>query len=272
MATNSLALLPGRNPAGSTVAGDYSISPAIGSTSGQNPILPPPNIPSGAPATNPYAPGSVVPTSGIGTAPAFGANSGGYSPTNLAGPGAGTGAPPGSTGIGGTLAGVTPGGWNDFLHELDKTYGEGTGSLIGSLFQSGFGFNQSAVNNLLAALQPGIERGTESLAEQFSASGNRFGSGAQIGIADYLSQVQLNEGQIETQMYEQSVQDMISTLMGVAGGNEKRIASSPSTLDTILSGLNLGGAAAGGASAGISAANPNADTSILDTIASIGGL
>lgn len=260
--TNALSLMPLRNPAGTSVAGDYSITPALGSTSGTNPILPPTNLPSGAPQTNAYAPGSVVPP--------FGANSGGYTPTNLAGPGAGTGAPPGSTGIGGTLAGVTPGGWNDFLHELDKTYGEGTGSLIGSLFQSGFGFNQDAINNLFAALQPGIERGTESLAEQFSASGNRFGSGAQIGIADYLSQVQLNEGQLETQMYESSVQDMINTLMGVAGGNAKRIASTPSTLDQIGSIGSLIGSGAQGLSAGISGVSGGADTGILDIIGSLG--
>jgi hypothetical protein len=153
---------------------------------------------------------------------------------------------------------------------LQKTYGAGTAHAILDFLTTGAGFNQDAINNLFASLQPGIERGTENLETQFSATGNRFGSGAQIGTADYLSQVQLNEGQLETQMYEQSVNDYINTLMGVAGGNASRIANSPSTLDNILSGLQLGGSAAQAGSSAISAIDPNANTSILDTIGTLG--
>jgi hypothetical protein len=154
---------------------------------------------------------------------------------------------------------------------LQKTYGAGTAHAILDFLTSGAGFNQDAINNLFAALQPGIERGTESLMTQFSTSGNRFGSGAQIGLGDYLSQVNLNEGQLETQMYEQATSNYLSTLLGTGGANAQRIANSPSTMDQILAGLNLGGAAAGGVSAGISALDPNADTSILDAISSMGG-
>jgi len=150
---------------------------------------------------------------------------------------------------------------------LSKTYGDGPAHAILDFLTSGAGFNQSAINNLFAAMQPQIERGTENLETQFSATGNRFGSGAQIGTADFLSQVNLNEGQLETQMYEQSVNDYISTLLSTSGQGAQRIANSPSTLDQIMSGLQLGGSAGQAASAGISAANPSADTSILDTIA-----
>ena len=38
--------------------------------------------------------------------------------------------------------------------------------------------------------------------EQFSVMGNRFGSGAQIGLGDYLSQVGLAEGEIIAKMQQ----------------------------------------------------------------------
>ena len=101
---------------------------------------------------------------------------------------------------------------------------------------------------------------------QFSTTGNRFGSGAQIGLGDYLSQVNLNEGQLETQMYEQSINDYMSVLLGTAGANAGRIANTPSTLDNVLSGLNLGGSVAGAASA---AGVGGTAGSILDVIAGL---
>lgn len=267
---NWTSLLPGRNPTGSQGSGVSSV-PSTGSSSGQNPILPPPNLPPGAPAPNPYGGGAI---------PAFGANTGGYTPTSLV-PG-GTGLLPGSTSgtsgtpLGGSFGNLTgsvgsfgnlsQSSLKSLSKDLTRTYGAGVAQAIMDFLAGGAGFNQGAINNLFAALQPGIERGTESLAEQFSTSGNRFGSGAQIGIADYLSQVQLNEGQLETQMYEQSVNDYISTLLDVSGANSKRKASSPGFLDSLTSALPLIGGGAQGASSLISKFFPNADTSILDTI------
>lgn len=264
---STAALLPGRNPTGLPGSSTNTMLPAIGSTSGQNPVLPPPNIPPGAPASNPYAPGSSVPT--------FGANSGGYAPKSLV-PGS-TGLLPGTSGSGGTgtgsnpaniLSGMSPADIKRMHDELGNTFGNGVAAALMSFLQGGAGFNQSAINNLFAALQPGIERGTESLMEQFSTSGNRFGSGAQIGLADYLSQVQLNEGQIEAQMYEKSVTDSLNTLMGISKGTETTLANSPSFMDTLTSALPMIGGGAQGASSLISKFNPLADTSILDTIAS----
>ncbi|HEX4503171.1 MAG TPA: hypothetical protein VH187_18715 [Scandinavium sp.] len=137
------------------------------------------------------------------------------------------------------------------LAELSKTFGAGTGSSIMNFLMGGAGFNQQAVSNMLASLQPGVERGTESLMQQFSTSGNRFGSGAQIGLGDYLSQVNLNEGQIAAQLYEKSITDYIDVLMGAAGTSQKRIAAQPSTLENILSPIsNIAAPAAGAASAG----------------------
>lgn len=127
---------------------------------------------------------------------------------------------------------------------LKKSYGDGMAHQIMNFLTSGAGFNQQAINNMLAALQPGIERGTESLMEQFSTSGNRFGSGAQIGLADYLSQVQLNEGQLETQMYEKSITDYMNVLMGTAGQAATTKANSPGFFDTLGAALPLVGAGA----------------------------
>ncbi len=161
---------------------------------------------------------------------------------------------------------MSPHDLSELFSSLQKSYGEGPAHAILDFLTSGAGFNQAAINNLFAAMQPGIERGTESLENQFSATGNRFGSGAQIGTADYLSQVQLNEGQLETQVYESAIQNYLGVLMGTSGQAAQTKANSPSTLDSILSGLQLGGAAGQGVSAGISALNPNADTGFLDAI------
>jgi hypothetical protein len=264
---NWTSLLPGRNPSGTTLASDYSVLPATGSSSGANPIIPASGLPVGATASNPYDPSSVVPPSST-TLP-FGANTGGYTSTNLA--------------AGGGIAGTNPvtnqpinnssahSNSSRELGELQKMYGQGLGSALYQFLSGGAGFNQDAINNLFASLQPGIERGTESLMEQFSTSGNRFGSGAQIGLADYLSQVNLNEGQLETQMYEQSIQNYLSVLLPTSQQSASNKNNSPSELDNILSGIGLGGSAAQGISQAISAFNPTADTSILDTIGSLAG-
>jgi hypothetical protein len=250
------------NPTGTQVA-----VPGSTSSSGQNPLLPSTGTSSSAPgSTNPLTAGFTS-----STVPTFGAN--GPGATSL------TGAPAmpatnvaqaASSPIGG-MSSMSPQDISKLYSGLSKTYGDGPAHAILDFLTSGAGFNQSAINNLFAAMQPQIERGTENLETQFSATGNRFGSGAQIGTADFLSQVNLNEGQLETQMYEQSIQNYLSTLLSTSQTGAQRIANTPSTLDNVLSGLQLGGAAGQAASAGISAANPGADTGILDTIAGIAG-
>jgi hypothetical protein len=247
MAMNAMSLLPGRNPAGTEIAADYSILPATGSTSGANPFLTQPNLPSGAPLTNPYDPSSVVPTTPATPSPTaptapptapftFGANTGGYTSGSLL-----PGGPGGASGTG--FQNLNPQQLKSMQSELSKTFGSGTASAIMQFLQGGAGFNQQSVNNLLASLQPGYNRAQENLIEQFSTSGNRFGSGAQIGLADLQSQEQLNIGEIESQMYQQSIQDYIATLMGAGSTSAKRIASSPSAFDWIS--MFLGAAQSG---------------------------
>jgi hypothetical protein len=242
----------------------------IGTTSnvnpGANPLLPSSGTSTSAPSSsNPLTAGfssSSVPT--------FGAN--GPGPVSLTTPGAGP-----TTNVGqaaaspiGGMNTMSPTDLSRMYDSLKKSYGDGPAHALLDFLTSGAGFNQDAINNLFAAMQPQIERGTESLMNQFSATGNRFGSGAQIGLGDYLSQVNLNEGQLETQQYNNAIQNYLGVLMGTSGQAAQTKANSPSLSDTLMSALNLGGSVAGGASAAISGINQNADTGLLDTLASAG--
>jgi len=257
------------NPTGNQLALDSVLGT---SPAGANPLFPNISTSPNATATNsnPYSVSASTPATGAttpATTPAFPANSSPYATTGTTAIG-GTPAP-GSTGTGinSTFGNMSPQQWQQLFGTLKKTYGFGGAEALISFLEGGAGYSQEALNSVLASLQPGIQSGEENLMSQFSASGNRFGSGSQLGLADYLSQVNLNEGQISSQMYEQAVSNYMNTLLNVEDTNAKRIASSPSTLDSVLQGLNLGGTAVAGVSQGISAINPSADTGILDSIA-----
>jgi hypothetical protein len=264
---------PGTIPPTNVTGTNISVPGSSPSSSGANPLLPSTGTSTSAPtSTNPFTAG--FPS---GTVPTFGANTGG-----APAPSSGTGlfsAVPGAPTTNAAAAAASPiGGANlmsssdiaTLYQSLTKTYGAGTAHALLDFLTTGAGFNQQAINNLFAAMQPQIERGTESLENQFSATGNRFGSGAQIGTADYLSQVNLNEGQLETQMYEQSVSNYINTLMGTAGGEQSRIANSPSTMDTISQDLGLAGTVANAANS-TGASGSGTLSQILTMIAGMGG-
>jgi hypothetical protein len=263
----------GMNPTGNQVA-----IPGLPKTSqpGSNPLLPNVNLSPNAPASsNPY---DVVPSGSPSanqpaTTPGFAANTGGaYSSSlNLGSP---AGTPTTNVAQAASspfsfLNSMSPKDLSRMFDSLKSTYGDGMAHQILDFMTSGAGFNQQAVNNLLASLQPGIERGTESLMSQFSASGNRFGSGAQIGLGDYLSQVNLNEGQLVTSMYEQSLQNFMDVMMGTGGAVAQNKASNPSIWDRVLSAIGLGGQVAS-AGATATAGSGGTANSILSTIA--GGL
>jgi hypothetical protein len=227
---------PPSNPTGTNVP-----LPGSPSNSGSNPLLPSAGTSTASPtSTNPLSAG--FPSS---TVPSFGANGPGATSLTGAPNMPATNAGQAATSAIGGMSSMSPHDIQDLYNNLRKSYGEGMAHTLLDFLTSGAGFNQSAINNLFAAMQPQIERGTESLEDQFSATGNRFGSGAQIGTADYLSQVNLNEGQLETQMYQQAIQNYLSVLMPTASQSAQTVANSPSTLDQILSGVQLGGAAAG---------------------------
>jgi hypothetical protein len=184
------SLMPGANISGNSVAVPSSASsnPSIGGSS--NPfLLPVPSGQSSMPLTTPAMPANTVGSTGT------------------------------STGLGGTniYSGLWGGGQNKqgIIKALKGTgIPGGIASLLAEFMMSGAGFNPQVAQALINAMQPQVERGTENIMEQFSAMGNRFGSPAAVGLGDFESQVNLNMDQIFSQLYEDSVQNYLSILMG----------------------------------------------------------
>lgn len=239
-----------------------------------------PQVPSGPSSSvaNPYSVSSPV--------NAFPANSSPYTSTNLlTGTGTTPGTTPAPTGAGSYASGATGvsplgaslgipttnTGENKTLKSLNATFGAGLGTAIYNFLAGGAGFNQSAVNNLIAALQPGYEQSQQDLLTEFSGGGNRFSSGAQIGLSNLASQEQLNIGSLESQMYEQSVDDFINVLMGASSASANRKANQATTWDAISSAIGLGSSAASGAEAGLSAAGSGSG-GIASTLAGLAAL
>ncbi len=113
-------------------------------------------------------------------------------------------------------------------------YPAGVAQALASFLQSGAGYNPQVAQALIAQMQPDINRGAAQLQEQFGASGLSQSSPYAIGLADYLSRVQLNEGQIMAQLYENAVTTYADILSGA------RTPTQPSALSLIAS--LLGGA------------------------------
>jgi hypothetical protein len=198
------SLMPGANISGNSVA------------------VPPMPMSTGTPSvggnTNPFLPqiasGQAMPpaTSHTGATP----NTTGSTPT----PGTGAPAPLATSGATAGLAGGgnnfgSTGSLQSLIKGLEKSgLTGGVASALAQFMKSGAGFNPEVANALINAMGPSIERGTENIAEQFSAMGNRFGSPAAVGMGDFMSQVNLNIGEIFSQLYEQSVQNYLEVLMG----------------------------------------------------------
>jgi hypothetical protein len=194
------SLMPGANYSGSSVAVP------------QSPIVPGGGNPALGGATSPFLP--TVP-SGTSSFPMT-ASSGALPNTT----GSSSGTSGGSTGLGG--ANNYSGLWGStqslagLIKGLEKSgLTGGVASVLAQFLQSGAGFNPQVAQALINAMGPQVERGQESIIEQFSAMGNRFGSPAATGLADYQAEVNLNMDQIFSQLYEQSVQNYLEVLMGV---------------------------------------------------------
>lgn len=192
------SLMPGANIGGSSVAVPPVPYTSYGSNSiggGTNPFLPVPAT--GQSVTPMTQPSTSSPTTGTPpVTPTTGATAGlgGQNPYNL---------------LGGSNY---PGGLTNALRQTGLP-GD-IANLLAGFLQSGAGFNPQVAEALINAMGPSIERGTENISEQFSAMGNRFGSPAAIGLGDFQSQVNLNIGEIFSQLYEQSVTDYLGVLMG----------------------------------------------------------
>ena len=184
---------PGANFGGTNVAVPTPASPntsAIGG--GSNPFLP-------AAATGQSVPGMTSPMNTGGN------NLATMNPASLWGFGQGT---------------------NNPLHDMTKAFQKagfsaGIAGELANFLQSGAGFNPAVAQALIAAMQPGIQRGEADIMEQFSNLGLRGSSSAQIGLGDYLGQVQLNEGQIWAGLYEQGVQNYMNVLLAGKGNPPK---------------------------------------------------
>lgn len=186
---------------------------------------------------------------GMTSTTGFGGGSGGF---NL----------PGSLGFGGTPSGGPGGGpsWtpnqNDFIKAMHKAgFSAGDAALLYNFIASGAGFNQGAVNQVLgatfAAQQPQINRGEADILEHFGSMGLGMSSPAAIGLGDYLSQVSLGQGQLAAQtemgMYEQSVADYLSVLMGGKGQPPQNMFQNLiQVLQTAAAGAQAGATAAAG--------------------------
>lgn len=214
--------MPQSPGAGSTMPTGWGNSPMIPGSGGTSNFA-------GRPSYNPAASSS----SGGGT-PGMGANQGGTQVggggLGVTGGGAGSGGPLG-VGLLQSGEGSNAPGSPGFLRELKSTFGGGIGQVLFDFLQSGAGYNPQVLQALYAQEQPGIERGAQQTMEQFSALGNRFGSAAGIGLGDYYSQVQANQGQQAAQLYEQSIQNYMQMLGALMPAEQRKTEQSPSGWD-----------------------------------------
>ena len=127
-----------------------------------------------------------------------------------------------ATGPGGVNAtpGLYAGHANDIARGLiDSGMPSNLASSLAAFLKGGAGYNPQVLQSIFASLQPQVARGEADIMEHFGAEGMGMSSPAAIGMGDYLSQVNLNEGQIASQLYEQSVQNYLQVLLG--GSNNK---------------------------------------------------
>lgn len=141
-----------------------------------------------------------------------------------------------------------PNAAHNFVKAMRKAgFSSGVAGQLWNFINTGAGFNPAVAQALIAALGPGIERGEANIEEQFSAKGLREGSPAAIALGDFFGQVNLNEGQIFAQLYEQSVQNYMNVLL--AGKGPAPASTVKNILDVTQAIKNLADAASAGATA-----------------------
>jgi len=164
--------------------------------------------------------GPVTPQSGLNSSP--------YSPANFSG--LSTGMKPGDPNLSG-----------NFLREFQRAYGKGTGDVLYQMMTQGL-FNPQVASAYMNALQPGVQRGQADLLNAFGRSGNRFGSAAALGLGDYNSQVQLNEGQLLAGLYQNAQSNQLNMLGNTLGTLHTEEANNDSGwLSSLLGGLEIAG-------------------------------
>lgn len=130
------------------------------------------------------------------------------------------------------------------LREFQRAYGKGTGDQIFQMMQQGL-FNPQVAQAYLAAQQPGIQRGQADLLNAFGRSGNRFSSSAALGLGDYNSQVQLNQGQLLAGLYQNAQTNQLNFLGNTLGTlNKEEDNSGGGWIDDLVGGLEIAGGVA----------------------------
>jgi hypothetical protein len=147
-------------------------------------------------------------------------------------------------------------------------YPSAVAAALAGFIGSGSGFSPAVMQALMASLQPQVNRGEADIMEQFGSQGLGQGSSAAIGMGDYLSQVNLNEQQIASQMYEQSIQNTMSILTGAKKQQQPSgIGALLGGAGGLLSGLSdLGLNIGGGGGSGNSTAGGGGDLTALTAL------
>lgn len=169
--------------------------------------------------------------------------------------------------------------FGNLIGSLTGTYGEGLGDTLANFLNSGAGYNPVVAQALIAQMQPQIEQGQQNTLEEFAAGGDRFSSSAALGLSNYNAQTTSNENATLANLYQDSVQNYLSTLMGTSStvaGNQSSIwdtlssilgigseaTSLESELGPLLSGLFSGGAGASAAATSLASEIPALATTI----------
>ena len=138
------------------------------------------------------------------------------------------------------------------LGELQSYYGEGMGSYIYGLMQTG-GINETLLNQVdtsqIAAMQPQINQGEANLNSVLGAQGVSGNSSTNaLANSNYLSSATTQENaQISNnylQQYDQGQQLLQSILGGVMSTNQQGTANAPTNLDYAEDALKIAGTVA----------------------------
>lgn len=219
--------IPGGNPGGTNVSvpgGEPSGVVSIGGHT--NPFLSGP--PSGQQAVDPMSMFPANTAGGVGPGGDPTQAAAGLNPATIFGSGASGGA-------------VAPTA-TDFINSAYKAgYHYGDAMMLWNFLQGGAGFSPQVANAYIAAMQPNVQRQQASLLEQFSGMGNRYGSPAAVGMGDFMSQVNLNEGQIFAGLYQNAVQNYMDVLLNMKGPAPKSFFQNLLDTLTVLDPFKGGG-------------------------------
>lgn len=168
----------------------------------------------------------------------FPANMGGFGGTQIQG-----------LNIGGNL--YDPQGQYHLGKQMRDIFGESTGNLIASFLSGGAGYNPQVAQALINQMQPLEARGMANIEEMFGASGGRFSSESALAAGDFQSQFALNEQGVLANLYNDSVNRYMETLLGIAPAAQAENANKGGISDILSGILGIGGSLLGGPLGGI---------------------